>query len=47
MEPVTENASIVLDISYFGYGVGLVLCGFIAGVVISVILSAINKVKFI
>ena len=47
MEPVTENASIVLDISYFGYGVGLVLCGFIAGVVVAAILSVINKVRYV
>ncbi len=44
---MNESAKIVLDITYFGYGVGLVLCGFIAGVVISVILSVINKARYI
>lgn len=44
MENVTAN---VLDVTYFGYGVGLVLCGFVAGSVVSIVLSALNKVKYL
>jgi len=40
-------AEIVLDIDYYGYGVGLVLLGYLVGVVLALIISALNKAKYV
>ena len=43
-----DNATeIVLDIDYYGYGVGLVLLGYLVGVVLALIISALNKAKYV
>lgn len=43
-----DNATeIVLDIDYYGYGVSLVLLGYLVGVVLVLIISALNKAKYV
>lgn len=43
-----DNATeIVLDIDYYGYGVGLVLLGYLVGVILALIISALNKAKYV
>lgn len=44
---MNASGNLYLDVAFFGYGVGLVLCGFVAGVILAVILSVLNKVKYI